>query len=200
MDSSVLSTSRGWSHLHDLCSGISHPSEKHWESLLSHIERFAEEAAEKDEFGHTPLHLLLRHNPPLAVVAALYEAYKDALCQAEDKTGYLPLHVACLMGCNVDVVRFLIEKYPHALGHCAMRRHRYRWWEKRLCPRDLVLKLPKTNPNRQHLVEVIDDFEDDIDVEDNRKVRHSRSIWKYDLGWTDRRQRADIDADVVDSQ
>ena len=102
--------------------------------------------------------------------------------------------------CNVDVVRFLIEKYPHALGHCAMRRHRYRWWEKDLHPRDLVLELPKTNPNRQHLVEVIGDFEDDIDVEDNRKVRHSRSIWKYGLGWTDRRQRTDLDADVVDSQ
>ena len=64
----------------------------------------------------------------------------------------------------------------------------------------LAIALPKTNPNRQHLVEVIDDFEDDIDVEDNRKVRHSRSIWKYDLGWTDRRQRADLDAGVVDSQ
>ena len=102
--------------------------------------------------------------------------------------------------CNVDVVRFLIEKYPHALGHCVMRRHRYRWWEKGLHPRDLVLELPKTNPNRQHLVEVIGDFEDDIDVEDNRKVRHSRSVWKYDLGWTDRRQRTDLDADVVDSQ
>ena len=106
MDSpDILDTSRGWSHLHDLCSGISHPADKHWESLLTHIDRFAEEAAEKDKFGHTPLHLLLRHNPPLAVVDALYEAYKDALCQAEDKTGYLPLHVACLMGCNVDVVR-----------------------------------------------------------------------------------------------
>lgn len=58
------------------------------------------------------------------------------------------------MGCNVDVVRFLIEKYPHALGHFAVRRHRYRWWEKRIFPRDLVFALPKTNPNRQHLVEV----------------------------------------------
>lgn len=49
---------------------------------------------------------------------------------------------------------------------------------------------------------LIDDFEDDIDVEDNRKVRHSRSIWKHGLGWTDRtrRQRTDLDADVVDSQ
>ena len=201
MDSSdVLDASRGWSHLHDLCSGISHPAEKHWESLLTHISRFAEEAAEKDKFGHTPLHLLLRHNPPLAVVDALYEAYKDALCQAEDKTGYLPLHVACLMGCNVDVVRFLIEKYPHALGHRAMRRHRYRPWEKGLRPKELVLKLSKSNPNRQHLLDMINDYEDDVDVDDNRKVRHSRSIWKYDLGWTDRKQRVGLNEDVIDLQ
>jgi ankyrin repeat protein len=194
------SPDRGWSHLHDLCSGVSHPAEKHWESLLTHIDRFAEEAAEKDMFGHTPLHLLLRHNPPLAVVNALYEAYKDALCQAEDATGYLPLHVACLMGCSVDVVRFLIEKYPHALGCRVMRRHHYRLWERGRLPKDLVLELPKTDPNRQHLLEVIEDFADDVDIDDNRKVRHSRSIWKYDLGWTDRVQRVGLNDDVNDLQ
>ena len=104
-------------------------------------------------------------------------------------------------GCNVDVVQFLIEKYPHALGQ--------------LCHASASLPLVgEGSPSQRSrsrapqdqsqpaacLVEVIGDFEDDIDVEDNRKVRHSRSIWKYDLGWTDRRQRTDLDAGVVDSQ
>lgn len=190
----VLDTSQaGWSHLHDLCSAPSHPLEKHWDDLLTHIDRFREEAATLDRFGHTPLHLVLRHNPPLAVVDALYEAYKDALCIAEKKTGYLPLHVACLVGCNVDVVRFLIEKYPDALSHRAVRRHRYRLWERGEKPRDLVEKLPADNKNKHHLSDVFEDFDDDIDLVDNRKVKHTYSIWKYDLGWTDRKQRLSLE-------
>ena len=110
MDSTkILDTSQGWSHLHDLCSATSHPLSKHWDDLLLHISRFKEEASEIDRFGHTPLHLVLRHNPPLSVVSALYEAYQDALCLAEAKTGFLPLHVVCSYGCTVDVLRFLIS-------------------------------------------------------------------------------------------
>lgn len=189
----VLDTSQGWSHLHDLCSAPSHPLEKHWDDLLTHLGRFKEEAAAIDMFGHTPMHLVLRHNPPLQVVDALYEAYKEALCMAEKNTGYYPLHVACLVGCDVAVVRYLIEKYPHALRYRAVRRHRYRLWEKGPTPRDLIEKLPADNKNRDHLVDVFDDFDDDIDLYDNRKVKHSMSIWKYELGWTDRKQRVGLE-------
>ena len=34
--------------------------------------------------------------------------------EAKDKDNQLPLHVACEVGCSVDVVRYLIKAFPDA--------------------------------------------------------------------------------------
>jgi len=166
--------------LHELCSTLSDPSEQIFDGILEHLEANRADAKETDEYGRTPLFLVLRHRPPLEVVSAFLEAHPDAANAHDRSTGEFPLHVACRAGCHPPVVRLLLEKNPEALYHPHESMFLLKWFRGGRQPMDLAKALPKTDPNREGLIELLKDFDDDVDINDKRAFRHSASIFKVD--------------------
>ena len=67
--------------------------------------------------GYTPLHLVCKtegsRQVPLAILELLLECNKGA-ASISDNQQYLPLHHACEMGANPEVIQALLEAYPNA--------------------------------------------------------------------------------------
>lgn len=67
--------------------------------------------------GYTPLHLVCKtegsRQVPLAVLKLLLECNESA-ARIADNQQFLPLHHACEMGANPEVIRALLEAYPEA--------------------------------------------------------------------------------------
>ena len=67
--------------------------------------------------GYTPLHLVCKtegsRQVPLAVLKLLLEC-NDGAARIADNQQFLPLHHACEMGANPEVIQALLEAYPEA--------------------------------------------------------------------------------------
>jgi len=61
-----------------------------------------------DAKGNTPLHLACRRDPPLAAVRALL-ALEPSMVWRKTHDGWIPLHLACHCGCDVDVANELLN-------------------------------------------------------------------------------------------
>lgn len=61
-----------------------------------------------DAKGNTPLHLACRRDPPLAAVRALL-ALEPSMVWRKTHDGWIPLHLACHCGCDVNVANELLN-------------------------------------------------------------------------------------------
>mmetsp|Transcript_20049 Transcript_20049/g.29490 ORF Transcript_20049/g.29490 Transcript_20049/m.29490 type:complete len:154 (+) Transcript_20049:171-632(+) len=147
----------GWTELHKICYE-ERPSVEHFGFLLNYlaVEEHQDEAKEQDKDGRTPMHLLLRHHPPLNVMTALLDAYPDVVYVQEYLKGYYPVHTACRAGNDVRVVRLLLERNPEALN---LRSKRAFCCLHGFTAMDMVKKLPEDHPDRDPLVILLQEYE-----------------------------------------
>jgi Ankyrin repeats (3 copies) len=60
-----------------------------------------------------PLHeACSNHSTPLPLVKALVEAFPDSIKTPESAYQRLPLHIACRKHANLEIVQYLLERYP----------------------------------------------------------------------------------------
>lgn len=95
-----------------------------WDRVLRHLGEYPEEARFLDDFGLSPLHRACFRDAPLAVVAALIQAFPEAThmqdqCQF---SGLTPLHAACHY-CSTAVVRCLLQSNPSAIHRLSTKGH-----------------------------------------------------------------------------
>eukprot|EP00592_Proboscia_alata_P005313 CAMPEP_0194368820 /NCGR_PEP_ID=MMETSP0174-20130528/17049_1 /TAXON_ID=216777 /ORGANISM="Proboscia alata, Strain PI-D3" /LENGTH=542 /DNA_ID=CAMNT_0039145373 /DNA_START=111 /DNA_END=1739 /DNA_ORIENTATION=- len=69
------------------------------------------ELLRRDTHGRVPLSLAIQHNASIEVLFMLLNANRQAT-QIADKHHNVPLHIACMKGCNLTVIRALLEEYP----------------------------------------------------------------------------------------
>lgn len=67
----------------------------------------------KDENGATPLHYLVRANPPSDLVQQILQVVPDT-AKAQSVCGWLPLHVALFIKTSPDLVKLLLKAYPES--------------------------------------------------------------------------------------
>lgn len=63
----------------------------------------------------TPLHEIVRLDPPIFLVRELIRAYPEALAVKESLDKRLPLHVACESS-RLDIIELLMSKYPDSVS------------------------------------------------------------------------------------
>ena len=61
-----------------------------------------------DAKGNTPLHLACRRDPPISVIRALLALHRKSVWMRTDD-GWLPLHLLCHCGCDVEVANILLS-------------------------------------------------------------------------------------------
>lgn len=105
--------------LYDLCfnEDLDH-SEESWNNIRRWVhdnknnKDYVKNAATfRGMYNRTPLHMILRENPPLDIVEILLKTAPETL-RMKDEHGWLPIHLACFKGASLEVVNLLIEAYP----------------------------------------------------------------------------------------
>lgn len=114
--------------LHDLCRRATWGGENHRQARLNDIERWLREnkdnlsilennANNRYEWNRrksTPLHCILRANPPLELVGKILRLAPDAT-KVQNHAGLLPLHIALISHVSPDVtVNMIFEAYQEA--------------------------------------------------------------------------------------
>lgn len=95
-----------WTGLHDAC------EHQDTEAALELIKANSDQAANVDEHGETPLHIVCWANPPLRMVEALIAAFPQAVTD-QDVHGDTPLHVALMNPeTSYEVVHALLKACP----------------------------------------------------------------------------------------
>eukprot|EP00571_Detonula_confervacea_P002635 CAMPEP_0172322456 /NCGR_PEP_ID=MMETSP1058-20130122/45906_1 /TAXON_ID=83371 /ORGANISM="Detonula confervacea, Strain CCMP 353" /LENGTH=613 /DNA_ID=CAMNT_0013038197 /DNA_START=233 /DNA_END=2074 /DNA_ORIENTATION=+ len=61
-----------------------------------------------DAKGNTPLHLACRRDPPLSAIRALLALHPPSIAWMKTHDGWIPLHLACHCGCDVEVANELL--------------------------------------------------------------------------------------------
>jgi hypothetical protein len=67
-----------------------------------------------DAKGNTPLHLACRRDPPISAVRALLALHRKSVWMRTDD-GWIPLHLLCHCGCDVDVANILLSTMKETL-------------------------------------------------------------------------------------
>lgn len=88
-----------------------------------------EVAAKADKFGQTCLHLVLKYgvhdtcvdgadNNPTSILDMfkVVHSFNASQVKAMDRANCLPLHMACKVGCSIDVAKFLVNAYPDSVN------------------------------------------------------------------------------------
>ena len=97
-----------------------------WEMIHQRLQKFPHEAAEKDKFGVTILHHVVRkyscsdNNIPIELLELLMEACPDSLGYCDRMTGYNALHLACgSHDCEKmrDVIQMTLDKRYDTAKH-----------------------------------------------------------------------------------
>jgi ankyrin repeat protein/uncharacterized coiled-coil DUF342 family protein len=73
----------------------------------------------KGNSGYLPMHYACATNSPssIDVVQLLFAEYANALCQVDDEEHVLPLHLACKVGADEEVLMVLLSFFPEATKH-----------------------------------------------------------------------------------
>lgn len=112
------------SKLRDLCYRAASDDEDLRLAGLKDIEQWIEEnkynqghlrksANYQDYFRDTPIHYVVRANPPTELVERLLQLAPDT-AKVQDNGGNLPLHYACMYRASSDVIKIIFESYPKA--------------------------------------------------------------------------------------
>lgn len=84
--------------------------QKKWDEVITRCKIYPKEASHNDGFGYTMLHLALRYEAPIEVIYSFIEANPNAVRTSNQ--GRLPLHYACFLNCEIEIIRALFEAYP----------------------------------------------------------------------------------------
>jgi len=96
------------------------------------IKKAPEVASKTDKFGRTCLHLAIMNgghsndvaesesnqeakNVVMLEVVKLIHSFDNSQVKTIDKKGYLPLHIACEVGCSIEIAKNLINAYPSSI-------------------------------------------------------------------------------------
>ncbi|KAL3912199.1 MAG: hypothetical protein SGILL_006979 [Bacillariaceae sp.] len=103
---------RDWDHLMDSC--INNPH-------LAYVKFSSRSNMNK---GNLILHEACKHNPPIHILDAIYDANESAV-MIKGFGGYFPLHHACASGASEEVIRYLISKFPGAVCCASEQDHTF---------------------------------------------------------------------------
>mmetsp|Transcript_37422 Transcript_37422/g.67320 ORF Transcript_37422/g.67320 Transcript_37422/m.67320 type:complete len:608 (-) Transcript_37422:526-2349(-) len=96
-----------------------------------------------DAKGNTPLHLACRRDPPLFAIRALLALHSPSVWK-KTHDGWIPLHLACHCGCDVEVANELLNVMEESSFDDEQTKKEDRWEGEvdRLLPRDVRGRTP----------------------------------------------------------
>jgi hypothetical protein len=113
---------RKYHELYDLCHAVKKDDMVSYDKLRcwldSHVEdkKILETAVSyKDNDNRTPLHLILKKNPPADMVERLIDISPQIIHLKNRYYGMLPIHYACMGGASEEVVQRLIRASPETV-------------------------------------------------------------------------------------
>ncbi|GFH59821.1 hypothetical protein CTEN210_16297 [Chaetoceros tenuissimus] len=96
-----------------------------WEAVEDRLAKFPRDAAEKDRFGLTSLHHVIRKRHcqvPLHIIKYLIQADTSVLKLSDSQTGRNALHIACIDHSSDEVngypiIQMILDAYPEGARH-----------------------------------------------------------------------------------
>jgi hypothetical protein len=84
-----------------------------WERVIQHAREHPQDAAYSDGHYHeSVLYLACQHNPPVAAIRAILQAYPEAALQVSRAHHDLPLHIAARYQLSAEILEELLKDFP----------------------------------------------------------------------------------------
>ena len=86
-----------------------------FESIRNFVGVYPQSVREENNVGRTSLHVAAEYTAhsqiPFEVLQFLVEKWPEGL-KVADKRGEVPLHRACYSGASLEMIQYLVERYP----------------------------------------------------------------------------------------